>query len=57
MDDTWVKLHTPNPYITAAAECTPLSYSINWCDEVENIFIVYIVSGKKGDAGKEYKNS
>lgn len=25
-------------------------------DEIENIFIIYIALGKKGDAGKQYKN-
>lgn len=54
MNDTWIK---PTPQIAAAAECIPLCYSVNWSDEIENIFIIYIASGKKGDAGKEHKNS
>lgn len=31
-------------------------YSVNWCEEIGNIFIIYTVSSKKGDAGKEYKS-
>lgn len=56
MNDTGVK-PTPSLQIATAAECIPLCYSMNQYDEIgRKYFIIYIASGKKGDAGKEYQN-